>query len=55
MFEGIPEITLNFDDINLEGEILVKDIYYIARIMTWLTNNVTLQQIGMLKIHQFFI
>jgi hypothetical protein len=45
MFEDIPEITLDFDDENLDADIVAKDLFYISMMLNWLAQ-ATAQQLG---------
>jgi hypothetical protein len=45
MFEHVPHISLNFDDVDLDGEILISDLYYINMITKVLADT-TPQEIG---------
>ena len=45
MFEDIPDINLDFEDKNLDAEIVIKDFFYISMMLNWIAG-MTPQQLG---------
>ena len=56
MFDDVKdEVKLNFEDENLDAEIVIKDLFYLSMVLSWIAGGTTPQELGELKTCAFSV